>query len=200
MDLSNLISFQNTYPTEIPAGKECMNSLEQAPDGGEFASCSWPTTSQQDASGVDIPWPIEWQTAAKASVLPEFEPDLVQPFFWAILSSAKPLSNAARASFRQLIDLATQKSLWRSTNVGNFSSRDVLSSCLHLYFNHFHEMLPIVHRPTFDPDDSLITTLAMAGIGASYVTSPNAQLFSKTILELNRQILTLKVRKLKLTL
>lgn len=59
-----------------------------------------------------------------------------------------------------------------------------MNSFLRLYFEKFHQLLPIIHQPTFDPNRAPILLIsAMACIGSHYSNTPEAAKFAKEIVD-----------------
>lgn len=67
-----------------------------------------------------------------------------------------------------LISISHQ-SHWPVVDVAAFPSTQTLTVCINLYFQHFHETLPILRRSTFRiAETAPVLLLAMAAIGAMY--------------------------------
>jgi hypothetical protein len=78
------------------------------------------------------------------------------------------MDNSTREAILSLINTAHQPH-WSSVDVAAFPSARTLSICNNLYFQHFHETLPIVRRSTFQSTEaSPVLLLSMAAIGATY--------------------------------
>lgn len=59
-----------------------------------------------------------------------------------------------------------------------------MNSFLRLYLEKFHELLPIIHKPTFDPNSApILLVLAMACIGSHYSDIPEAAKFAKEVVD-----------------
>lgn len=59
-----------------------------------------------------------------------------------------------------------------------------MDSFLRLYFEKFHQLLPIIHQPTFDPNSApILLILAMACIGSHYSNTPEAAEFAKEVVD-----------------
>lgn len=56
------------------------------------------------------------------------------------------------------------------------------------------KMSPIIHRPTFDPSENLIVTLAVVSLGAPYSNFKGCQAFAISLSELNRRLILFMVR------
>lgn len=59
-----------------------------------------------------------------------------------------------------------------------------MNSFLRLYFEKFHQLLPIIHQPTFDSNSApILLILAMACIGSHYSNTPEAAEFAKEVVD-----------------
>lgn len=66
----------------------------------------------------------------------------------------------------------------------NLPAQSSMNSFLRLYFEEFHHLLPIIHRPTFDPNSApVLLILAMACIGSHYSKTPEAAEFAKEVVD-----------------
>jgi hypothetical protein len=64
----------------------------------------------------------------------------------------------------------------------------ILNAWVQLYFEYFHPVFPILHKPTFSlPEIDPLLVLAVAGIGAQFSTLKNANTFARGIHELVRR-------------
>jgi len=55
------------------------------------------------------------------------------------------------------------------------------------YWQHFHSIFPVIHRPTFHPNDDQILTYALAAIGTQYHNNPEARKIGSELNELCRR-------------
>lgn len=72
-----------------------------------------------------------------------------------------------------------------------FPTKDVIAGFVKLYFEEFHAMFPLIHKPTFclDRCPSMLL-IAMVSIGASYSNLKNAKTFSDGLSELCKRCLS----------
>ena len=68
-----------------------------------------------------------------------------------------------------------------------FPSLDTFDHCINLYFDHFHDRFPLVHRPTFLPGSHWLVLLAVATIGSSFADIPDAPDFRAAFQEVLRR-------------
>lgn len=80
------------------------------------------------------------------------------------------VGDSTREAILSLISISHQPH-WPVVDVAAFPSTQTLSVCINLYFQHFHETLPILRRSTFRVAETApVLLLAMAAIGAMYST------------------------------
>jgi hypothetical protein len=71
-----------------------------------------------------------------------------------------------------------------------FPSKEVIAGFVKLYFDQFHPILPVIHRPSFSIDRCpSILLIAMVSIGASYSNLKNAKSFADGLSELCKRCL-----------
>ncbi|TGZ83462.1 hypothetical protein EX30DRAFT_393077 [Ascodesmis nigricans] len=72
-----------------------------------------------------------------------------------------------------------------------FPQREIITLFVNKYFDHFHPIMPVIHRPTFSVDRCPSTLLiAMVSIGASYSEMKNAKAFADNLSALCKRSLT----------
>ncbi|OXG22537.1 hypothetical protein C361_03202 [Cryptococcus neoformans Tu259-1] len=80
----------------------------------------------------------------------------------------KSISEASRNAMLSLIYLSHQPH-WLMPDIDDFPDHDTLSDFVDLYFEKFHPMFPILHRPTFrESDTPAVLLLSVAAIGATF--------------------------------
>nr|KIR49784.1 hypothetical protein I312_00876 [Cryptococcus bacillisporus CA1280] len=83
-------------------------------------------------------------------------------------SGPKSISEASRNAMLSLIYLSHQPH-WLMPDIDDFPDDDTLSDFVDLYFEKFHPMFPILHRPTFfEGDTPALLLLSVAAIGATF--------------------------------
>ncbi|KAJ5773453.1 hypothetical protein N7457_008349 [Penicillium paradoxum] len=127
-----------------------------------------------------LPWHVDPHAESERMVLPSLEIDMEQCTPTITFCSTKPISDAAYATFREIIGLPF-RSPWQPIDGISLLKFDCLLT--------EWQRLPIIHQPTFDPDSSAVVTLAMICAGARYTNSRNSRAFSMTLSELNRRVL-----------
>lgn len=70
----------------------------------------------------------------------------------------------------------------------NIPPQPILNAWIQLYFEHFHPVFPILHKPTFlSPETDPLLILCVAGVGAQFSKIKNARSFAQSIHELVRR-------------
>lgn len=76
-----------------------------------------------------------------------------------------------------------------------FPTKEVIATFIKLYFDQFHPILPVIHRPTFCIEKCpSILLLAMISIGASYSNLKHSKAFADSLSELCKRYLAWMVR------
>ncbi|TVY43321.1 Zinc finger protein [Lachnellula subtilissima] len=109
----------------------------------------------------------------------------------AQLSSASP-SRVSNAGLGSINPPRAKKQLGRinasSTIMTNYQAQPHLNTYLISYWQHFHALFPIVHRPSFiSNEDNHLLTSAMAAIGSQYQNTPEARTAGSELNELCRK-------------
>ena len=189
--------FISVPQTASPSAGQCISGDEIAdsPVTGQGtaspqALCGLLTPHPQETADAGNPWPMETPRPPQRHVaLPALSPagtslDVSQRYF-----SVMALNNRTWHALRKCLMLPVDRSSLQSLSVDEFPTMDQLDHCIDLYFAHFHDMLPVIHLPTFDPGKDLVVTLAMICIGSCYSEFSGAKAFSITLSELIRRLL-----------
>ncbi|KAH8698650.1 fungal-specific transcription factor domain-containing protein [Talaromyces proteolyticus] len=138
-----------------------------APEIRELSSME-PSELIRDAQPPDTPWPHVFRPSQQDNQL-DLPPPVNQK---ARLGLQGPVIDGIEYSTRQeIISLihTAHRPQWPLVDLSFFPSNETLTSCVNLYFRHFHETLPIIRRSTFRKTDAPpILLLTMAAIGAVY--------------------------------
>lgn len=96
---------------------------------------------------------------------------------------AKALSQKAYRDLRLWLNalwMADARLSGPSQGYESLPDRLSMNSFLQLYFENFHQLLPIIHKPTFNPNSApILLVLAMACIGSHCSDTPEAAVFAK---------------------
>ncbi|KAK9476784.1 fungal-specific transcription factor domain-containing protein, partial [Lipomyces japonicus] len=152
--------------------------------------------AQEDRNHAEIfPWSprIEEEQLVK---LPPMRRVLEQANYSTLssTSSANPtegIDDLSRKSIIDFLSLPHDRPPFPEVDMGKFPDCKTLDSFLHLYFQNFHPVLPMIHRPTFRASTCPAILLAtMVSIGASYSEIEGSNLFADSMSELCKRLIT----------
>ncbi|KIW12692.1 hypothetical protein PV08_09970 [Exophiala spinifera] len=148
------------------------------------------TPRPQETGTSDNPWPVENPRPSQShTILPGLGPEDQTPKSFSKFYSLVPVNDRTRQALVKCIMFPFEHSSTQTLNLDHFPNNETLDHCIDLYFEYFHPMLDVVHRPTFDPGRDLVVTLAMICIGSCYTGQPGAKSFSIALSELIRKLL-----------
>ncbi|KIW79435.1 hypothetical protein Z517_06047 [Fonsecaea pedrosoi CBS 271.37] len=170
--------------------------LEEAPD---------PVSVERDANT----WPYEYQAEGEEEriAFPVLNPEDLRSAqkYHSVSGTSSPrknfqllgtfgkLDDKKLSSIIQLLSLPLVRVPWQEDVdlLRSLPGPDILHHFTDLYFLHFHDLWPIIHRPTFKISDApTILVLTMACIGACYSGLDRSIEFADTLAELCRRTST----------
>ena len=90
-----------------------------------------------------------------------------------------------------LLSIPVERFPYESADMSKFPSKTMIGSFIKIYFEQFHSILPMIHKPTFSAGTCpTIVLVAMASIGASYSHLEGAKMFADSLSELCKRTLT----------
>jgi len=90
-----------------------------------------------------------------------------------------------------LLSIPVERFPYESADMSKFPSKTMIDSFIKIYFEQFHSILPMIHKPTFSVGTCpTIVLVAMASIGASYSHLEGAKMFADSLSELCKRTLT----------
>ena len=147
------------------------------------------TRSEPDGpGGPEDRWPMDWQAVpVQLSSLPTLEEGYQVPL--SIHYSTASMNDSALFKIYEYLELSLNTSPWQPVSLESLPGREPLNHFVDLYFVHFHEFYPAIHRPSFEAAKEPVLTLAIAVIGACYSGFPSARAFATSLSELTRRLL-----------
>ncbi|KAK9367162.1 fungal-specific transcription factor domain-containing protein [Lipomyces kononenkoae] len=127
--------------------------------------------------------------------LPPLRKILEQTATLNIMSGSQPLGyesidEQCRSEIISLLEVPYGRHPYAEVDISKFPDRRTLDTFLHLYFEHFHPILPMIHRPTFrTPTCPSILLATMISVGASYADMEGSHQFADTLSELCKRTL-----------
>ncbi|KIW16773.1 hypothetical protein PV08_03963 [Exophiala spinifera] len=139
-----------------------------SPSEGDQAIPDLPSIPHcEDSCGPDDPWPMEYHAvhSQRSLELPELGADGEETSqFFSHFFSSWALQPSTVDALTHYMQLPTQRSPWQA-------------------------VWPLIHQPSFDPDQDPTVTLAVASVGALYSPWSAAKAFSNAMSEINRRLL-----------
>ncbi|KAK9240298.1 fungal-specific transcription factor domain-containing protein [Lipomyces kononenkoae] len=127
--------------------------------------------------------------------LPPLRKILEQTATLNIMSGSQPLGyegidEHCRSEIISLLEVPYGRHPYAEVDISKFPDWRTLDTFLHLYFEHFHPILPMIHRPTFrTPTCPSILLATMLSVGASYADMEGSHQFADTLSELCKRTL-----------
>ncbi|EXJ69821.1 uncharacterized protein A1O5_06893 [Cladophialophora psammophila CBS 110553] len=150
-------------------------------------------------------WPYEYQAGEEGKIVfPVLNPEDLRraKTYHGVSGTSSPrknfqllgtfgkLDDKKLSSIIQLLSLPLARAPWQEDVdlLRSLPGPDILHHFTDLYFLHFHDLWPIIHRPTFKISDApTILVLTMACIGACYSGLDRSLEFADTLAELCRR-------------
>lgn len=119
---------------------------------------------------------------------PDIDPAALLDARLESLSHVEPLSNEKVNAIAQLAEETQREPHLHPFTSIKLPPQPVLNAWVQLYFEYFHPVFPIIHKPTFSlPDVDPLLVLAVAGVGAQFSKLKNSEAFARSIHELVRR-------------
>ncbi|KAK9248538.1 fungal-specific transcription factor domain-containing protein [Lipomyces tetrasporus] len=100
------------------------------------------------------------------------------------------IDEQCRSEIISLLEVPYERHPYAEVDISKFPDRRTLDAFLHLYFEYFHPILPMIHRPTFRTRTCPSILLAtMMSIAASYADMEGSHQFADTLSELCKRTL-----------
>ncbi|KAJ4152109.1 hypothetical protein NW765_017618 [Fusarium oxysporum] len=169
-----------TPKDQLPPG-HCLHSKDKGPP-----DCL-PSPEYQDVPSPQDPWPMDQHVGpTQQLVLPPINGGFRQP---GKHFSTPNVDHSMWAALQRCVKLPSDQSPWPSIDLSAFPEKETIDHCIDLYFAHFHQMYPIIHRPTFVPEESAVLTLGIVSVGACFSGIAGCHAFANSLSELNRRLL-----------
>ncbi|KAG0134894.1 hypothetical protein HOY82DRAFT_480860 [Tuber indicum] len=176
------IKHRDDYQTRLPA----VRPIKDHTSVEDFLPWSWQSSREKLERRVTLP-PLR-------QILEELTPQTL-----AVTRAHSPANANKDESWiddRILNDMVSLLSIpverfpYESADMSKFPSKSMIDSFIKIYFEKFHAILPMIHKPTFSAGTCpTIVLIAMASIGASYSHLEGAKMFADSLSELCRRTL-----------
>lgn len=139
-------------------------------------------------------WPTDW-TPTKQDGIVEFPDITTVPTNIVETESFGHVEAIGEAAYREiercLWRTGSQSGLYQSFKNPALVSIEIFDCFIQLYFEYFHPVFPMLHRPSFTSEAApWQLSLALAAVGCQYSKIPTAKYYAHALQELLRRALT----------
>lgn len=174
-------------------GLPTVSPLKDRTQGGDFLPWAWRRPSGRKRKQVKLP-PVR-------AFLTECDRTAPHPHFNDRTDGMGTVTEDMRTGMINVLAIPYLKPAFGGYDKAEleqaFPDQAVIADFVNMYFTHFHNILPVVHRPTFCIDRCPSTMLiAMVSIGASYSNMKNAKNFADNLSALCKRSLSWMVSEI----
>lgn len=136
------------------------------------------------------PWPLSWTPRQMDAGLPATEATDVLDCVLEMEHFAH-VGRLGLEKYEEIVEnlqFHADQPIYRSFGSPVLPSAEVMNSFIQLYFEHFHDTMPFIHKPSFDPsNEHWILVLAVAATGCRFSQVPRSDLYALKLTELVRR-------------
>lgn len=144
----------------------------------------------EESPDASSPWPLSWTPRQTDAGLPATEAAGIDH---SVLEMEN-FAHVGRLSFEKYEEIVENLESHANQPIYQFfgnpvlPSAEVMNSFIQLYFEHFHDTMPFVHKPSFDPSkEHWILVLAITATGCRFSRVPRSDLYALKLTELVRR-------------
>lgn len=164
-----------------------LTSSRPRKDSKETACLSESSDESPDAPS---PWPLSWTPKQMDAGLPTTEaagvPDCVLE-----MENFAHVGRLSAEKYDEIVENLqnhANQPIYQSFGSPVLPSAEVMNSFIQLYFEHFHDTMPFIHKPSFDPSkEHWVLVLAVAATGCRFSQVPRSDLYALKLTELTRR-------------
>lgn len=172
-------SSDNHFPDLHQPGTEASN-----------ITSTYASERSDESPEAPSPWPLSWTPKQMDAGLPATEaagvPDCVLEL--------ENFAHVARLSCEKYDEIVenlqnhANQPVYRSFGNPVLPTAEVMNCFIQLYFEHFHDSMPFIHKSSFDPSrEHWVLVLAVAATGCRFSQVPRADLYALKLTELVRR-------------
>lgn len=169
-------------------------------DGTEAAACPSGGNSGESPDAPS-PWPLSWTPRQMDAGLPATEEAAGTTIPGCVLE-VEDFAHVGRLSREKYEEVAANlrdhasQPVYRSFGSPVLPAAEVMNSFIQLYFEHFHDTMPFIHKPSFDPSrEHWLLVLAVAAAGCRFSQVPRSDLYALKLTELVRRSIMVVVSR-----
>lgn len=151
---------------------------------------TYPSESSDESPEAPSPWPLSWTPRQTDAGLPATEATGVLE----CVLEMEHFAHVGRLSLDKYTEIVenlqnhADQPIYQSFGNPVLPSPEVMNSFIQLYFEHFHDTMPFIHKPSFDPSkEHWILVLAVAATGCRFSQVPRSDLYALKLTELVRR-------------
>lgn len=189
-------ALRQLYTTDSTEDSDRRAGANPRKDSMETAYRSEISDESPDAPS---PWPLSWTPRQMDAGLPTTEATGVPD----CILEMEHFAHVGRLSFDKYDEILenlqnhANQPIYRSFGSPVLPSAEVMNSFMQLYFEHFHDTMPFIHKPSFDPSkEHWILVLAVAATGCRYSQVPRSDLYALKLTELVRRSIMVVVSQI----
>lgn len=150
----------------------------------------YPSECSEESPDASSPWPLSWTPRQMDAGLPATEATGINHSVLEMENFAHVgrLSFAKYEEIVENLESHANQPIYQSFGNPVLPSAEVMNSFIQLYFEHFHDTMPFIHKPSFDPSkEHWILVLAIAATGCRFSQVPRSDLYGLKLTELVRR-------------
>lgn len=164
----------------------------------DSTATAYPSESSDESPDAPSPWPLSWTPRQMDAGLPATEATGIDH---SVLEMEN-FAHVGRLSFEKYEEIVenlethANQPIYQSFGNPVLPSAEVMNSFIQLYFEHFHDTMPFIHKPSFDPSkENWILVLAVAATGCRFSQVPRSDLYGLKLTELVRRSIMVVVSR-----
>lgn len=156
----------------------------------ESIETAYPSEISDESPDALSPWPLSWTPRQTDAGLPATDAMGVPE----CVLEMEHFAHVGRLSLEKYEEIVenlqfhADQPIYQSFGSPVLPSAEVMNSFIQLYFEHFHDTMPFIHKPSFDPSkEHWILVLAVAATGCRFSQVPRSDLYALKLTELVRR-------------
>lgn len=182
----------STAPHHHYATDLTEESSSQARKGSlaESMEPAYASETSDESPDAPSPWPLSWIPSQMDAGLPATESAGV-PDSMLEMENFAHVGRLSYEKYEEIVENVqnhANQPVYRSFGSPVLPSVEVMNCFIQLYFEHFHDTMPFIHKPSFDPSkEHWVLVLAVAATGCRFSQVPRSDLHALKLTELVRR-------------
>lgn len=172
-----------------PSNSHSTEPDQLGTEAWNFASTQASGTSDESPEAPS-PWPLSWTPNQMDAGLPATEAGDV-PEHMLEMENFAHVARLSCEKYEEIVENLqnhANQPVYRSFGSPVLPSAEVMSCFIQLYFEHFHDTMPFIHKSSFDPSrEHWVLVMAVAATGSRFSQVPRSDLYALKLTELVRR-------------